>query len=100
MKYKYTYETGTLEKGDKEWFEKVNRGYKCTGETLKEDFKGYNEKGLLVDGGGATYAVMKGRFTRFGMCRDCGDHYIIARYSRYDRIDKGTFKRTIDVEDR
>ena len=32
--------------------------------------------------------------------RDCGDHYIIARYDRYDRIDKGTFAMTKDVEDR
>lgn len=39
-------------------------------------------------------------WTPFGAARDCGDHYIIARYSRYDRVDKKTLKVTIDVEDK
>jgi len=32
--------------------------------------------------------------------RDCGDHYIIARYDCYDKIDKRTHAMTKDVEDR
>ena len=99
MKYTYTYQTGTLDAGEKEFFERMNPGFEATGETLNERYK--EEQGR--DGGATTYAVMKAKgrgWTPYGMCRDCGDHYIIARYSRYDRIEKGTFKRTVDVEDR
>lgn len=39
-------------------------------------------------------------WTPFGTARDCGDHYIIARYSRYDRVDKKTMEITRDVEDK
>lgn len=39
-------------------------------------------------------------WTPFGTARDCGDHYIIARYSRFDRLDKKTMDVTRDVEDR
>lgn len=39
-------------------------------------------------------------FTPYGCARDCGDHYIIARYSGYDRVDKKTLEVTTDVEDR
>lgn len=103
MKYTYTYETGILEATEKDYFEKMNPGYETTGETLREE---YSEE-LGREGGATTYVVMKavsGKARRigtpYGMCRDCGDHYIIARWSRYDRIDKETYKRTPDVEDR
>lgn len=99
MKYTYTYQVGTLDKDEAEFFERHNPGFECTGETLEEMYEEENGR----DGGGTTYAVMratKQRWTPYGMCRDCGDHYIIARWSRYDRIDKGTFNRTLDVEDR
>lgn len=39
-------------------------------------------------------------WTPFGTARDCGNHYIIARYSRYDRLDKQTMEVTKNVEDR
>lgn len=39
-------------------------------------------------------------WTPYMCARDCGDHYIIARYDRFDRIDKGTHAITKDVEDR
>ena len=45
-------------------------------------------------------AVFKGRRTGYDTVRDCGDHYIIARYDRFDRIDKATMKVTKDVPDR
>lgn len=96
LKYRWTYRIGELEQSDVEFFERVNPGYKCTGETLEERYE--EESGR--DGGGTTYAVMKGRFTPYGMCRDCGDHYIIAKWDKYIRIDKGTLKKTVDVEDR
>lgn len=96
MKYSYTYKTGKLEAGEEKFFEKVNPGFRCTGETLEERY----EEAEGRDGGATTYVVMSGRWTPYGMCRDCGDHYIIAKYSRYDRIEKGTLKRTADVDDR
>lgn len=100
MIYTYEYKVGAIEEGDKEYFERVNPGYKVTGETLEEHYEGFDENGRLVDGGGCTYAVMKGRFTKYGMCRDCGDHYIIARWSRYDRVDKNSLTVKFDVKDR
>lgn len=39
-------------------------------------------------------------WTPTGCARDCGDHYIIARYSSYDRLDKKTLQLTKNVEDR
>lgn len=96
MKYVYNYSNGKLNNGDKEFFEKVNPGFKCTGETLIEEYEDLDG----FDGGGCEYVVMSGRWTNYGMCRDCGDHYIIARWSRYDRIDKETFDVTFDVADK
>ena len=91
----YKFERGTLPQEEREWFEQMNKGFKCTGETLAETFT--DSFGLET---GTTYAVMKGRFTAYGMCRDCGNHYIIARWARYDRIEKDTLEITYDVEDR
>lgn len=100
MKYTYTHYIGELKGDEFEYFERTNPGYTCTGETLIEEYR--EERGR--DGGGCTYVVFKCKpghhGTRYGMCRDCGDHYIIARWSRYDRIDKKTLEITFDVEDR
>jgi hypothetical protein len=102
MRYRYTYKIGKLEEADRGFYERLNPGYQCTGETLEERYE--EEHGR--DGGGQTLVVFKavGRgkkhFTPYGMCRDCGDHYIIARWSRYDRIDKATLEIERDVEDR
>lgn len=43
--------------------------------------------------------VIQGSWTPYGFIRDCGDHYIIALYSRYDRISKDLQTITEDVED-
>lgn len=100
MSYRTTYTHKTGVTGETAYFNRVNPGWACTGETLEEHYETRDADGRLVDGGGATYAVMTGPFTRYCMCRDCGDHYIIARWSRYDRIDKATLQITFDVEDR
>lgn len=52
----------------------------------------------------STYTLLKpkdknGFWTPFTCARDCGDHYIIAKFDRYDRIDKVSFKYTADVKD-
>ena len=90
------YTIGALRSDDVTFYERLNKGWRCTGETITETWSGKNP----YDRGSQTLVVFTGPYTRYGMCRDCGDHYIIARYSRYDRIDKGTFKVTVDVEDR
>lgn len=41
-----------------------------------------------------------GQYTPYGCVRDCGDHYIIARYSSYDKVEKNTLKITNYVEDK
>lgn len=101
MKYNYTYacKSGNLTETEVKYFERVNPGFKCTGEELEEQYE--EEQGR--ESGGTTFVVMKAtksNWTPYGMCRDCGDHYIIARWSRYDKIDKETLEITRDVEDR
>lgn len=96
MEYRHIYTTGTVATDERAFFEERNKGYKCTGETLTERI----EEVSGLESMETTYVVMTGKFTAYGMCRDCGDHYIIAKWDRYDRIDKGTMKRTADVEDR
>ena len=86
--------TGKIPSVEVEYFESMNHGWKCTGETLKESW--VDRYGLEYN---TEYVVFKGKFTQYGMCRDCGDHYIIARWDRYDKIDKKTHEYTYDVED-
>lgn len=70
-------------------------GYHPTGETLCADWRDTSNSGLVY----CEYVVFKGSWTRYDTIRDCGDHYIWARYDRYDRIDKATLQITKDVED-
>ena len=98
MMYKWTYTTGTINKADRAWYDVDNNGFKCTGETLTERYEETTER----EAGATTYVVMRAtgqKWTPYQMCRDCGDHYIIAKHSYYVRIDKGTLKRTVDVDD-
>ena len=44
--------------------------------------------------------VFTGKKTGYDTVRDCGGHYIIALYDRFDRIDKATMQVTKDVPDR
>ena len=76
-----------LTEGNKKWYNR--KGYTMTGETLT----------LGDERQSTTYVVFKGDWTRYNTVRDCGDHYIKAQYSRYDRIDKQTLEITRDVED-
>lgn len=76
---------------DKNFFERLNPGWKATGDMLEETFP---------DGSTNTLVVFTGPWTRRDTCRDCGTHYIIARHRRYDRIDKYTLQITPGVEDR
>lgn len=75
---------------DLDWFRKANKGWEPTGDLLYSSSPGSES---------CTYVVFTGSYTRHLMCRDCGDHFIIAKHDRYDRIDKETMKVTEDVED-
>lgn len=81
---------GTIElnASNQKWYNR--EGYKMTGETLKLGDAKSN----------CTYVVFRGTRTLYDTVRDCGDHYIKAGYSGYDRIDKATLEITRDVEDR
>ena len=58
------------------------------------------------NGGSITRVILKMKpghkgWTPSGAARDCGDHYIVARYSQYDRVDKKTpLTITRDVDDK
>lgn len=81
-----------VELEDREYYQQFYSKHKVTGDLLQE-WRGASE--MIGD-----HIVVKGRWTPSGCARDCGDHYILARYSRYDRIDKDTMSVTEDVEDR
>ena len=85
------FELGTIEKtpDNIKWYNR--KGYTMTGETLAE---------TLPDGTYTNYVIFFGSWTRSGTVRDCGDHFIIARYSRYDKINKNDLSIIEDVEDR
>ena len=67
-------------------------------------YKEHNVVGLLQEEN-ITRIIVKMKqgykgWTPYGCARDCGDHYIIARCSRYDRVEKKTLDITKDVEDK
>lgn len=98
MTYKWTYTVGEATAEDVAYYTNAWDGFEATGETLEERYE--EEQGR--DAGASTYIVFRAtgrRFTPYGMCRDCGDHYIIAKWDKYIRIDKGTLAKTVDVED-
>lgn len=90
-----TFEISKIEKSEenKRFFDR--KGYHMTGKILKE---------TVVDDNGlesvTEWVVFKGSWTRYCSVRDCGDHFIIARYARWDRVDKDTLEITYDVEDK
>lgn len=81
---------GTIEQSEENKKFYNQKGYTMTGETLTLGDETEN----------CTYIVFKGSWTRYGTVRDCGNHYIKAQHSSYDRIDKETLEITRDVEDR
>lgn len=69
-------------------YREMNEGHEPTGDLLVEN----HSTGQIVK------VIFKGKFTH--SVRDCGDHYIIARFSRFDRLEKDTLELIEDVEDR
>lgn len=85
----------TISEEDKRWFSAQHPHHNVVG-FMRE---GYGSNG------GITRVILKMKpghkgWTPYGAARDCGDHYIIARYSQYDRVDKKTLAITKDVDDR
>lgn len=84
----------TVSEEDKRWFGAQHPRHNVVG-FLRETYSD----------GGITRVILKMKpgqkgWTPYGTARDCGDHYIIARYSQYDRVDKKTLAITKDVDDR
>ena len=61
-----------------------------TGEAIREEW----------ETGAETHVILKGSWTPYGVMRDCGDHYIIARWSRYDWVSKDLTEIRYDVDDK
>ena len=85
----------TISEEDKRWFAAQHPRHNVVG-FLREDYG---------NGNGSTHVILKMKpghkgWTPFGAARDCGDYYIVARYDRYDRVDKKTLAITKDVDDR
>lgn len=71
------------------------KDFEYTGEIIEIEYQDQAKRTITN-----SYRVVKGKFTPYYSIRDCGDHYIKANYSTYDRIDKETLEITRDVEDR
>ena len=84
-----------LSEANRAWYN--HDGLEMTGETLTA-FETPNIKGFTAIES-TTYVVFKGNHTPYMGVRDCGDYYIISRYDRYDRVEKGTLKITRDVDE-
>lgn len=79
---------------DKRWFNAQHPHHNVVG-FMRETYSG----------GSITRVILKMKpghkgWTPYGAARDCGDHYIVARYSQYDRVDKKTLTITRDVDDK
>jgi len=73
-----------------DWYRKSHPGFDVTGDLLVQ---------ITPSGEITSYVVFKGDWTPAFCCRDCGDHFIIARYSRYDCVWKSDLREERDVED-
>ena len=77
---------------DRDWFEHCHPQHRVIG-TIWFPWSEENKIVLKMKPGYKAW-------TPSGCVRDCGDHYIVAQPSRYDRVDKKTFERIYDVEDK
>lgn len=77
---------------DREWFERCHPQHKVIG-FIWFPWSDENKVVLKMKPGYKAW-------TPSGCVRDCGKYYIVAQYSRYDRVDKKTLERTFDVEDK
>lgn len=93
---KYYLSKETLAEVDRTWYEKclpAGQGFSVPGSLLIREWP---ECGHVLH---ESSVIIKGPRTPYGYVRDCGDHYIVAYYSRYDRVDKQSGAITHDVED-
>ena len=91
MNKTYEFLPNHLSQEDTDYYTSMNKGFTATADCLKVTYE---------SGESETYVIFKGNWTPYGMVRDCGDHYIRARYCGYERIDKDTLTVTEYVEDK
>lgn len=85
--------TSTVSEEDMRWFNAQYPQHSIVGFMREDGDNGISRVILKMKPG------HKG-WTPYMTARDCGDHYIVARYDRYDRVDKKTLTITKDVDDR
>lgn len=73
---------------NKEFYNRAD--YRMTGKTLTIEYE---------NGNTVSYIVFTGKFTRYGSIRECNDHYILAGYSSYYRIEKDSLAITFTETD-
>lgn len=66
-----------------------SRGLVPTGEAIKEEYKS----------GSCTRVVFRGDWTPYDCMRDCGDYYIVAYWTHYNKISKDLQTIEYDVDD-
>ena len=95
MIVEYKLNKNSMEESTRAMYERYwNYKFKTTGDTLTHNWEGYGASGQT------TYVIFTGDYTPCGMCRDCGDHFIIAHHSYYSRLEKDTLLETVDVDDK
>ena len=98
---KYTVIENGLTDEEREQFQKYYSDHTVTKDLLQIDSISDNgNSGQMI-----RVIIVKGTWTPSGCARDCGDHYIKANYSRYDKLirfhETSLITRVIkDVEDK
>lgn len=83
-----------VDQEEKDWFAKWYKDHDVIG-FMHEYGDGYSISRVILKA-----KTNSGNWTPSGCARDCGDHYIVAKYSSYDRVSKKRHKITKDVPDR
>lgn len=86
-----------LNNKDREHFQRIYTKHNVIGYLEYE----VDDMGITVQRGRVVLKMKPGQkaFTPYMAARDCGDHYILAQYDRYDKIEKSTMNVILDVED-
>lgn len=85
-----TVSVSTLSAEAMEFFKKSHKGYLPTGDCVT----------IQIGDESTEYVAFSGKpSTLYGMLRDCGDHWILADWYGYIRIDKETLGMYFDSKD-
>lgn len=80
-----------LSDAEAEHYERMNPGW----QVVNRDILCF----VTNDGVSRDYVIFSGPWTRTEMCRDCGDHYIIALHQGFIRVSKGNLRISLSATD-